>query len=279
MPVKQSRERFVFDKLGRQLTKLAAKPGVESVHRFRTAARRVETVLGELVPSPDRKGKKLLKLLTRLRKKAGRLRDLDVEIGALRNLRLPEGTLHKAKLLRTLADQRSRCEEKFVREFDRRTVRELRKRLKRAATEISVPEGKPMAMAQRVMAKVTQHHGPLTERTLHQYRIAGKRARYLAELAGQDAEAARLVERLKRMQDVVGDWHDWLKLTQRAEKLFEGVENSSLIAALRNLTRAKFRQAIIAVAELRAESSAKKPALIESRQPQATAKPRQSAVA
>jgi hypothetical protein len=46
------------------------------------------------------------------------------------------------------------------------------------------------------------------------------------------------------MQDRIGDWHDWLQLTARAQKLFGGPGDSALVAALRNITRAKYRQAV-----------------------------------
>ena len=46
------------------------------------------------------------------------------------------------------------------------------------------------------------------------------------------------------MQDGIGDWHDWLQLTAYAEKLFGGVQDSSLVAQLHNVTRAKYREAV-----------------------------------
>jgi CHAD domain-containing protein len=98
----------------------------------------------------------------------------------------------------------------------------------------------------------------LTEKTLHQYRVIGKRARYIAELADQNPEATRIVEQLKHMQDVIGDWHDWLKLTQKAEALFGGIRDSALVALLRNVTQAKFRQSVDAVAETRTALSGPK---------------------
>jgi CHAD domain-containing protein len=107
------------------------------------------------------------------------------------------------------------------------------------------------------LAKLGRDHVTLTEKTLHQYRIIGKRARYIAELADQDAEAQRIVDQLKHMQDVIGDWHDWLKLTQKAEALFGGVRDSALVAMLRNVTQAKFRQSVDAVAETRAALAGK----------------------
>ncbi len=46
------------------------------------------------------------------------------------------------------------------------------------------------------------------------------------------------------MQDGIGDWHDWLQLTDHAEKIFGSVQDSSLVAQLRNVTRAKYREAV-----------------------------------
>jgi hypothetical protein len=64
------------------------------------------------------------------------------------------------------------------------------------------------------------------------------------------------------MQDVIGDWHDSLKLTERAEELFGGVLDSGLVAALRNVTRAKFHQAFEALNNTRVALSGKKPVSI-----------------
>jgi len=261
MPVDQERSRLAFQRLHRQLTKLARKPAPESVHRFRTYGRRVEAFLDELIPEPNRNHKKLLKLLARLRKKAGRVRDLDVQIVSLRNLKIPQEPDRKAQLLRTLAEERSLREKKLGKAFDEETISELRKRLKRAAGDADIPKNAdPLGLAMRQLARLGRDHAPLTEKVLHQYRIVGKRARYLAELAGDNPDAQRLVEQLKRMQDVLGDWHDWLKLTQRAEGLFGGVQASPLVAALHNVTGAKFRRSVDVLTQTRATLAAKKPA-------------------
>jgi CHAD domain-containing protein len=82
---------------------------------------------------------------------------------------------------------------------------------------------------------------------LHQYRIAVKRARYAAEFARKSVEAAQFIAQLKRLQDAVGNWHDWLTLTQTAAKRLGDVNQSSLVAALHNVTGGKFRQAVAAL--------------------------------
>jgi len=259
MPIDLKRSRLAFQKLGRELTKLTKEPAPASVHKFRTNSRRVEALLSEVAPELNRNDKKLLKLLSRLRKKAGRVRDLDVEIASLRSLKVPEGNGHKTQFVEELVQERAKREQKLARAFDPETAAEVRKRLKRAAREIDIPRNiEPLTLTLSKLAKLGRDHVPLTEKTLHQYRIIGKRARYIAELADHDAEAKRIVDQLKHMQDVIGDWHDWLKLTQKAEALFGGVRDSALVAMLRNVTQAKFRQSVDTVAETRAALSGKK---------------------
>ena len=254
MPIDAKRSRLAFQRLGRELTKLAKKPAPESVHKFRTNSRRVEALLGEVVPELNRNDKKLLKLLGRLRKKAGRVRDLDVQIAAVRNLKIPQGNGHKSELMENLIQDRTRREAKLAKAFNRETAVEIRKRLRRAASEMHIPKGtEPLALTLAQLARLGRDHAPPTEATLHEYRIIGKRARYIAELARKDdAQAQRVVEQLKKMQDVIGDWHDWLKLAEKAEKLLGGVRDSALVAMLRNVTQAKFRLGVDAVAETRA---------------------------
>jgi CHAD domain-containing protein len=263
MPVDSEKSRLAFQKLNRHLSKLTTKTAPKSVHKFRTYSRRVETLVGELAPKQSRNDKKLLKLLARLRKKAGRVRDLDVQIASLRGLKISQEPRRKSQLLRHLSEDRVKREKKLAANFDKKTMRELRKRLKRAASELQIPPGtEPLSVALRQVDQLGRDDAPLNEKVLHQYRIAGKRARYIAELAGDNPQAQSVVEQLKHMQDVIGDWHDSLKLTERAEELFGGVVDSGLVAALRNVTRAKFHQAFEVLNNTRAALSGKKPVSI-----------------
>jgi CHAD domain-containing protein len=258
MPIDPKRSRLTFQKLGRELTRLVKKPAPESVHKFRTNSRRVEALLSEVVVESHRNDQKLLRLLARLRKKAGRVRDLDVQIASLRSLKIPGGNGHKAQFIHALIEERAQREKKLARAFDLETANEIRRRLKRSATRLAVSsDTEPLTLTLAKLAQLGRDHVPLTEKTLHQYRIIGKRARYIAELSDNQPEARRVVDNLKHMQDVIGDWHDWLKLTQKAEKLLGDVRDSALVALLRNVTQAKFRQSLDAVAGIRAELAGK----------------------
>jgi CHAD domain-containing protein len=259
MPLDKESIRLTFRKLSRQLAKLASKSAPENIHRFRTASRRVEVLVADLAQKRSRNDKRLLKLLGRLRKKAGRVRDLDVEIAALRSLKIPQEPVRKSQLMRTLAEERGKQEKKLVKTLDKKTVSEVRKRLKRTDGSLEIPKSiNPLAVALQKVTELALDQSAVTEETLHRFRIAGKRARYIAEMAGKNAEAARLVEQLNHMQDAIGDWHDWAQLAQRAEKLFGGVRDSALVSALRNVARAKFRQAVNTLTETRPRFAGKK---------------------
>lgn len=255
--------RASFRRLGRQLSKVARKPAAESVHRFRTSSRRVEVLVADLAEKRNGNDKKLLKLLGRLRKKAGRVRDLDVQSAALRSLKIPQEPGRKAQLTRALAEERAMREKKLIKALDKKTMAEVNKRLKRTAASLEIPKNAdPLRVARRKLDELEVDQGAVSEKTLHQFRIAGKRARYIAEFAGKDAEATRLIGLLKHMQDVIGDWHDWVQLAERAEKLFGGVQDSALVAALRNIARAKFRQAVHTLTETRAALAGRKPVAV-----------------
>lgn len=259
MPVDQRHCREVFQKLDHELGKIMKHPSPEGVHKLRTSTRRVETVLEELVPEPDKSTRKLLKSLTRLRKKAGKVRDLDVQTALLRNLKIARGGGEKSHLLRTLATERSKREKKLAEELDKDAVRDLRKRLTRSYKEMEIPADlEPLRVAIDEFSALGRERSPITQKLLHQYRITGKRARYVIEIAQKSREATEVIGQLEKMQDVVGDWHDWLTLTERAESLFGGVKDSSLVAAMRNLTRAKFREGVDAVMRTRIAISGEK---------------------
>lgn len=269
MSVAPKRSRAVFRKLDQDLAKLSSAPDPRNVHRLRTGARRLQILLDELSPEADRNHKKLLKLLGRLRKRAGKVRDLDVQLAALRSLKIPREPRRKTQLMNELIELRGRQEKKLRKATDKDTVSEIRKRLKRASKDFDPETGKhPLAVAKEMLERIQRQDAPLTEAVLHQYRIATKRARYAAEFAEPSAEAAQFIAGLKRIQDALGDWHDWLTLTQAARKHLGDVSESSLVAELHNVTGAKFRNAVGALSQMQSKPvSSKNPGTIRAVSP------------
>jgi len=235
-----AQSRRVFEQMSRSLGRLSKSTATKDVHHFRTNSRRTEALVSELVPD-TRNRKKLLKALARLRKKAGKVRDLDVQIEFMKNFKIADRQDHRAQFLETLKSEQARRSRKLSKAFDADTVKELRKRLRRSQSEMKLDAVDPIKLAVERLPKP----GELTvdEKTLHRSRVAGKQARYLAELGGDSPEARFVVGELKKAQDVIGQWHDVLKLREAAEKRFGGVRDSALVSALQNISRAKFRRA------------------------------------
>lgn len=232
--------RRVFARMNHYLEQLSKERKAENVHRFRTNSRRVEALVAELAPE-CRNQRKLLKLLSKLRKKAGRVRDLDVQIAFLKDLRFPDRQSHRAHLLETLVKEQAQRSKKLGKHFDRDGIRQLRKRLDRVKPDLAIHRVDPLQLAIERLPQPGQL--PLTPKTLHAYRIAAKRARYVAELALNSPYAESFIAELKRAQDEIGQWHDMLKLSNRAQEQFGGVRDSALVSMLENLTRARFKRA------------------------------------
>lgn len=286
MPVDQQRSQLLFQRLSRAIHRLSERPLPENVHHFRTTVRRIETLLDTLVEEPGRSQRKLLKRLARLRRRAGKVRDLDVQMAALRSLKLGGEANRKARLMRRLTEERAVQERKLLASFDEDTLRSIRKRLLRVSEglpQVSTGESAdatghtagnapfdPVELALNRFAQVSREHGAPSESTLHEYRMACKRIRYIAEMAGKDPRAKQVIAHLKAMQDAIGSWHDWDVLTRRAEKLFEGEETPPIVSALRNVTHAKLSEALRVSSESKREllgllrpgsaSSSRKPA-------------------
>ncbi len=248
MSIASERSQLVFRKTERALLKLSDAQNVESVHGFRTTSRRLQTLLEQVLPDCDRNQKKLLKMLNRIRRRAGKVRDLDVQLSALRSLKVPQEPRRKTQLMQGLIELRVKHEKKLRKMLTKDMIREIRKRLKRGAKEVqSETSLDPLMVARSMLNEVVHPAGPVSEELLHQYRTVVKRARYAAEFAPKSAEATQFIGQVKRLQDAVGNWHDWLTLTQSASKRLGDVNQSSLVAALHNMTGSKFRHAVAAL--------------------------------
>jgi CHAD domain-containing protein len=246
MPIDQKRTQHLFRRLGQLVRKLSSDPGVDNVHQFRTTTRRIEALFKEMVLKPDRNERKLLKQLGKIRKRAGRVRDLDVQMEALRTLKIGRDGEEKRTLLGALATDRARYERKLVAALDEERLGDLRKRIRRAAKDPHLYDSaiEPASKALQMFAQLARKQGEVTEAVLHQYRLRCKRIRYVAEMAGEDPQARAVVGQLKTIQDAVGEWHDWETLTLRAEALFQDTPNAPIVTALRAARHSKLVEAI-----------------------------------
>ena len=204
-------------------------------------------------------------MLNRIRKSAGKVRDIDVQLEALRSLRIPQEPRRKTQLTQSLLDLRAGHEKKLSKLLKKDDVREIRKRLRRAQSAVKFETGPdPLAVARQMIESVTNPGGPADEGALHRYRIIVKRARYAAEFAPRSEESTVFLAELKRLQDALGNWHDWLTLTRSAVDRLGDVHQSPLVAALYNVTRGKYRNAVAAVSSAKSKPRIKRnPAVLK----------------
>jgi CHAD domain-containing protein len=256
MTIAADRVHSTFKKTKLDLSNLAASVTPESVHRFRTTTRRLQTLIEELASEPNRNQKKLVKLLDGIRKRAGKVRNVDVQLSALRSLKVPQEPRRKTQLMHGLLELRAKHEKKLRKALTRQAIREIEKRLKRASKETEFKEDcNPLAVARALLLRAVKTSETSiktkksdTESTLHDSRILIKRARYVAEFAPKSPEATELISQLKALQDTIGNWHDWQTLTHSAVERLGDVGHSSLVAALHSVAAGKLRSASAALA-------------------------------
>ena len=208
MAISAERGKSIFRKTEKELLRLSAGHRADAVHGFRTTTRRLQTLLEQLVPDNDRKAKKLLKMLNRIRKSAGKVRDIDAQLEALRSLKVPQEPRRKTQLMQSLIELRAKYEKRLRKLLKKQDIRDIRRRLRRAGGSVRLDSSRdPLSVARQILRTVPVVKGPADEETLHRYRLVVKRARYAAEFAPKSPESDKYLAELKRLQDALGNWH------------------------------------------------------------------------
>ncbi len=271
MPVEAERCQRAFLKAERDLLKLASTQDLLRVHRFRTSTLRLQSLLEYVVPGETRTSRKLLKTLASIRKRAGRVRDVDVQLAALRSLKVPQAPRRKTQLIQELLALREKHERKLLKFLTNGAVKAARKRIRKAAKEFELKSAaEPLEVARKMLATAMPDGGVPDEAGLHQCRLTIKRARYVAEFAKKSAPAERLIAELKQLQDALGNWNDWQILTDTAAKRLGDITQSPLVATLNSVTRTKFRHAIAALSAYRHPRIAPQPQQLPAKGPGTT---------
>lgn len=222
-----------------------ATPKKKPVHQLRTWTRRIEALLELIALTPHasaarKQRDKAMRLLKKLRRAAGAVRDLDVERDLIaEEAARAKGTSRDARATRKKArDLRSDLKEQREDEAEalQSLLKEERKKLPLALKDLSdalaplektrLAEGKLIDLVRdwyvRPNARRELASKDETE-ALHAIRKRAKLARYMAEAAPHSegrpaARAQRLAARFEALQHAGGTWHDWLQLRDVAAK-------------------------------------------------------------
>jgi CHAD domain-containing protein len=206
-----------------------------------------------------------------------------VLLEALESIQVPGAASDKKLIAELLRKDRIKRENRLGDLISERSDKKFESRLQRAlqsleaAPNSSHPDELIRSALDQALTTI-ESHAPVNESNLHELRIGFKRARYVAEIAGADPTAQKLVAEFKSVQDAIGEWHDWSVLTQSGEKELPHPARSPLVAALR--TRARFklvealRQTTTSAARLRAMQAA-----LQQKKPSVSVMPSQARVA
>jgi CHAD domain-containing protein len=210
----------------------------EDVHRMRVAVRRARAVLRAARPLLDPEWSEPLRdELKWLGGSLGRRRDLDVLIAHLEHeveqLEQPEREAAGA-LVRTLGAERETAQAVALDTLRSERYYRLLDALEAAARGPRVRRGdvslRKLARREfRRLSRIAERLGPeSSDDELHRARIAGKRARYAAELAEPEVgkPARRVVERAKALQDVLGLHQDAIVAEARLRGLLADAPGS-----------------------------------------------------
>jgi CHAD domain-containing protein len=242
-------------KLRKLLRELSADPSVREVHRFRTNSRRIEAALPALELDSGRNGRRILKQLSKLRKHAGKVRDMDVLTAFLSDLPRDEQEKEcSVQLLEHLGARRAKQAARLY-AINHKHALELRKRLKRTAKKaakiltLERRSSKDPKATYTVAASALKLLSDLRQPTrlgktnLHPYRIKIKELRNLLQMA-ENPPRQDFLANLNEVKDAIGEWHDWEELIAIAKDVLDHQKNCLLTQQIRTTADAKYKRAI-----------------------------------
>ena len=266
MTLLEKQMRGLTSDLSAAISKLAADDELvpKGVHRLRTTIRRIESLVSYAHPDLDKKLERSLEKMADLRKRAGKVRDLDVQLGLLGAIGNGSTARDRKTLAAIFEKKRNRQARRLA--SDVKKIQESKffgrmNRIAEKAGEKSSEANRPLAPLEEAKAQLAEmasdfsSHQELKLSRLHDARISLKRIRYLAELAEESPEQKRFIDELKTVQDAIGDWHDWQELTNTAEKRFADRVNCVLLREVRALLGARHSAATSAINRILALAS------------------------
>jgi CHAD domain-containing protein len=242
----------------RKLRKLAIKlpkdPSPEKVHKLRTSARKLEAIFSALALDSQKNERQLIKGLRTIRKRAGKVRDLDVLTGDLTTVHADGEADCQVRILEHLGGERQRQAGK-LRKLVGNHRSDLKTRLRKASIRLDKqieklePDAASLAAAESLrLSSELEFPKRLNKGNLHPYRLKLKQLRYVLELA---PDHPKFVDDLGEAKDAIGDWHDWEELIAIANQVLDHGTNCKLMRRLKETADLKFAHALRVAENLR----------------------------
>jgi CHAD domain-containing protein len=237
-------------KVQKSLQKLRKDTSADRVHKLRTGSRQLEALAHSLRLDSKKNERRLLKRLKPIRRRAGRVRDMDVLTGLASR---PEFTADRAcsvQVLEHLGDERALHARKLQKQV-RRSRTPLEKRLKRSRRFLKKSFHRSNQVAEKWAAEAAaralqleaelRDWPTLNRKNLHPFRLKVKELRYILQLAqGHDTE---FVDLLGEVKDAIGQWHDWEELEAIAKEASDH-QGCQLLKQIHLRAESEFRRAL-----------------------------------
>jgi CHAD domain-containing protein len=263
MPLDANRLQTSLSRLDKFLKKVPKDPTPETIHEARTSIRRLESALDVLKLKKKSTKKRLQRNLPQIRKRLGKVRDMDVLTAHALNLK-PEAPEKDClvQLLEHLGAQRVKHLKKLrkaakkVRSQVRADLSAIDKKLAKLAPSTSkkdqpsISDGTKISAIAELAAQL-QAPTQLNRNNLHLYRLKVKELRDVLQLS-LAAQNDPFVTTLGNVKDAIGEWHDWEQLVAIATKILNHAPHCNLLHQLKTFSASKFQKALTASNKMRA---------------------------
>ena len=226
----------------------------EKIHKLRTNARKLEAIFGALSLDSQKNERRLIKALRRIRRRAGKVRDLDVLTADLATVHVDGETECQVRLLEHLGGERRKQAGK-LRNLVADNRAELKTRLRRASANLdkalqdTESHAASLAAAESLrLSSELEVPKRLNKGNLHPYRLKIKQLRYVLQLAPDEP---KFVAALGEAKDAIGEWHDWEEMIAIAKDVLDHGSNCKLMRKLKETADSKFAHALRVAENLR----------------------------
>src|SRR5258708_22648618 len=216
MSLLEKRINGLSEELSSTVSKLAHGASPKAVHRLRTTIRRIESLISYSHPDLGNRQERALDDLAALRKRAGKVRDMDVQMGMLGQLANGSTASDRRILMELLKGKRARQAKRLasaVKKLDGEKFFSQMDRIAKKSGDGPSVDNRPMAPLQEAKTQLAAlaadfaSHQTLKPRRLHEARIKLKMVRYLAEIAERSAEQQRFLLDIESVHNAVCEWH------------------------------------------------------------------------
>jgi len=219
---------------------------VTSVHRARVASRRLRAVLPVLAEAAESESlDRAQKQVRRITRSLGPIREIDVALGHLGEVGAASGATPRAiaKVRAHLVNERTARRRAMLEVITPATLHKLKDRLHRAPhghaasadhdVEVRGARRRVVERARALEGEIQRVGGLYVPERLHAVRIAAKKLRYALEVEREltRSRAVARINRLKRLQDTLGEIHDFEILLEHVRDVQARLAGSDLRTA------------------------------------------------